>query len=99
MAIDTVPTRRTAARRLDLSVTAVLSAMRRGNETLHLYFDRRAGPIWWLSRSGRKLDPKVAKVVIQNPRVAEVGDSLFEGSPAQTYRYVEIHTSKDSPHV
>jgi hypothetical protein len=98
--VPTVASRRAAARRLKrltLGIAGALSALRDG-ECLHLHICRRAGPTWWLSRSGRKLDPEVALAVIKNPNVVGVGDSLWVGAPAQTYRYVEPQSSKKDTH-
>jgi hypothetical protein len=67
----------------------VIDAMRRG-QTLHLYHAWH-GPIWWLSRDGRRIDDAVAQVVINNSSAASVGDALPFNTdvPAQTWRYVE----------
>jgi hypothetical protein len=95
--VPTVDSRRATARRLDrrvLGLTDVLNAMRHG-EALHLHHDRRRGPIWWLSGSGREVDAEIARVAIANPDVVAVGDALFASIPSQTYRYVEEDQNND----
>jgi hypothetical protein len=72
--------------RLNIKVTSVLAAMRRG-EALHMEF-AWYGRVWCLS-GGRRIDNEVAQVVIKNARVADVGDALFSNAPAQTWRWVE----------
>jgi hypothetical protein len=45
--------------------------------------------MWWLSRSGERIDDAVAKIVIANPAIVSVGDALFADIPSQTWRYAE----------
>jgi hypothetical protein len=72
--------------RLNVTVTATVAAMRRG-EALHLHFGRY-GPVWRLT-GGRAVPTDVAQIVTKNPSVAGVGDALFNDIPAQTWRYIE----------
>lgn len=59
--------------RLNTKVQATLSAMRRGEALLLEY--RWYGAAWCLSR-GRHVDDEVARIIIQNKSVADVGDAL-----------------------
>jgi hypothetical protein len=77
-------------RRLDRRVNSanfVISCMRAG-ATLHLTFGRN-GPVWSLS-DGRKISDEVARLVTTDHRVIGVGDALFQGMTAQSFRYVEL---------
>jgi hypothetical protein len=76
------------ARRLDRRVNAVntaLTAMKQG-AALHLFYER-GHPTWKLS-NGTFIAPETADAVINNPRVAGVGDALFPDHPSQTWRYI-----------
>jgi hypothetical protein len=42
---------------------------------------------WWLS-DGSEVDAQIARRVIEDQTVTNVGDSLFGFTPAQTYRIV-----------
>ena len=66
---------------------AVINAMRKKGRTLHLQL-RWYGEDWRLS-DGSGVDPEVARIVTRSKNVASVGDSLFAGTPAQTWRYVD----------
>lgn len=66
---------------------AVINAMRKKGRTLHLQY-RWYGADWRLS-DGSSVDPDVARIVTRNKNVASVGDALFAGTPAQTWRFVE----------
>jgi hypothetical protein len=75
--------RRRATRRLE-TAQFVLAKMRRG-EALHLTYTKW-GPCWSLS-GGRRVDSDVAAVVVKSASVVDVGDALFAGSTAQTFRW------------
>jgi hypothetical protein len=85
--IPTVATLRARNRRLDRKLATaqlVLAEMRNG-AALHLTH-ARSGPIWALS-TGKQITDHVARLVIASSSVVDVGDALFEGVPAQTYRW------------
>jgi hypothetical protein len=44
-----------------------------------------------LSKDGKRIDDKVAQLVIKNPAVADVGDALPLNAdvPAQTWRFIQ----------
>jgi hypothetical protein len=46
------------------------------------------GAHWFLS-NGENVDTEIAELVIKDPRVAAVGDGVFEGEPGQTWRYAD----------
>jgi hypothetical protein len=76
-------------RRLDrnrASVARTLTAMQRGN-TLYLSFER--GMRRWLLSDGTTITDEVAKVVIADHRVTNVGDALVKNMLGQTWRFVE----------
>jgi hypothetical protein len=75
--------RRRITRRLE-TAQFVLAKMRRG-EALHLTFTQY-GPRWSLS-GGRRIDSDVAAIVVKSASVIDVGDALFAGSTAQTFRW------------
>ena len=79
-------TRRRLARRVGRleKAEAVLAEMRRGN-ALHLSHTR-SGPQWALS-NGREVPDSIAKLVVASSSVEGVGDALFDGCPAQTFRW------------
>ena len=88
MSIPTVRSLRAQARRLDRrlrNIEAVMMAMRAG-KALHLQY-ASGTPIWCLT-DGTRVDATVAEIIIINPQTVSVGDSLFEGCRAQTYRWV-----------
>jgi hypothetical protein len=83
----TIPTvGRLRKHRLD-NVASVLRQMRKG-AALHSEF-RNGKSDWWLT-SGQRVDPAIAAIAIRNRQVIAVGAALFEGLPAQTYRFTEI---------
>jgi hypothetical protein len=85
MIIHTLASRRRIARRLDrlnARTVDILEAMKDG-AALHYEAAR-----WWLS-NGRPVDPAVARAVIRNASVVDVGDALFGGAASQTYRYAD----------
>jgi hypothetical protein len=49
---------------------------------------RLAKAIWWLT-NGSRVSSEVAKLVIFNPDITSVSDSLFRNAPGQTYRSVK----------
>ena len=71
-------------KRVKREVKTVLSRMRQGCD-LHLEY-RWFGPHWCLS-NGRRVDPEVARVVVQDIDVVPTGDSLFSNVPGQTWRF------------
>jgi hypothetical protein len=75
--------------RIAAKAAATIAAMHAG-QALHLHHGRN-GPVWWLSRSGKRVDDEVAQLVIKNPAIVSVGDALPLGSniTAQTWRYAE----------
>jgi hypothetical protein len=84
----TIARMRGNARRLDrlnIRVTTVLAAMRRG-EALLMEF-RWYGRAWSLS-GGRSVPDDVATIVIKNKNIADVGDALFKDAKPQTWRWV-----------
>jgi hypothetical protein len=75
-------------RRLDrqrCSAEQVLNEMQRRGATLHLSFSPREH---WVLSTGTFVTSDIAHVVIANPNVAGVGDTLLGGGPSQTFRYV-----------
>ncbi len=60
----------------------------RGGDTLHLHYEHGVAR-WRLSFGGPLVPADVAAIVIANPYVVSVGDALFPGMPAQTWRWVE----------
>jgi hypothetical protein len=92
--IPTVHTLRSARRRLAKRVgrieqaDAVLAEMQAG-ASFHLQFTR-SGPLWVLS-SGRQVPDVIARLVIASASVVGVGDALFDGCPAQTFRWWREH--------
>jgi hypothetical protein len=85
--IHTVSSLRATHRRLGGRVEKaqlVLDEMQCG-AALHLSFTR-SGPQWVLS-NGREVSDGIAKLIVASSSVVGVGDSLFDGYPAQTYRW------------
>jgi hypothetical protein len=76
-------------RRIDrrtLSAEAVVNRMNEG-ACLHLYHDRRRGPVWRLSCMAAEVPDAVARLVIQRDDIVAVGDTLFPAEClSQTYR-------------
>jgi hypothetical protein len=60
--------------------------MRYGGAKLHLHYEH-SRPIWGLS-TGEFVPADVAALVISNPAVVSVGDSLFRDLPGQTWRWI-----------
>jgi len=88
MTIPTPTSRRAVAQRRDRhnrGAAIVLNAMRHGS-ALHKMFTP-SGTVWTLT-NGCRVSPSIAAVVIANPIVASVGDSLFNDGSSQTYRFV-----------
>ena len=89
MTMPTIAKMRSNARKLDrlnIRVTTVLAAMRRG-EALLMEF-RWYGRAWQLS-GGRPVKDDVAQIVIKNRSVADVGDALaIDGARPQTWRWI-----------
>jgi hypothetical protein len=89
MTIHTPASLRTTNRRLARRVgrlekaDAVLAEMRAG-AALHLQHTKH-GPCWTLS-NGRPVSDTIAKLVVASASVEGVGDALFEGYLAQTFR-------------
>lgn len=79
-------------RRLDrrtLSAEAVVNRMYEG-ACLHLYHDRRRGPVWRLSVAAAEVPDAIARLVIQRDDIVAVSDTLFPADClSQTYRYAE----------
>jgi len=71
---------------LNARVAHVLDAMR-GGSALHLEY--RYGAAFWRPTNGREVAPEVARPVIRHPNVHSVGDVLFVGMLAQTFRLAE----------
>jgi hypothetical protein len=88
--IPTPATLRATHRRLAKRVgrlekaAAVIDEMRAG-AALHLQYTR-SGPLWVLS-NGREVSDGIAKLVVASSSVVGVGDALFDGCPAQTFRW------------
>jgi hypothetical protein len=72
--------------RLNTRTVQVVDAMR-GGAALQLEF--RYGAQRWRLTNGCEVHRDVARIVIQNPNIISVGDVLFVGMLAQTFRYVE----------
>ena len=70
--------------RLNTRTSQVIAAMR-GGAALQLEYRAQR----WRLTNGCEVHPEVARLVIGNPNVAGVGDVLFVGMLAQTFRYVE----------
>jgi hypothetical protein len=79
-------------RRLDrrtLTAEAVVNRMYEG-ANLHLYHDRRRGPVWRLSVMAAEVPDAIARLVIQRDDIVAVGDTLFPADClSQTYCYLE----------
>jgi hypothetical protein len=75
--------------RIAAKAATVIAAMHTG-QALHLHHGRD-GAVWWLSRSGERVDDEVARLVITSPAVASVDDALPLGidTPAQTFRFIK----------
>jgi hypothetical protein len=75
--------------RLRAKAAAGIDAMRHG-QALHHQHDRN-GPLWWLSKDGRRISNEIAQLVIKNPAIVGVGHTLPLGAdiPAQTFRFAE----------
>ena len=90
MTVHTVSSLRATHRRLAKRVgrlekaDAVLAEMRAG-AALHLQYTKQ-GPCWALS-NGRQVSDAIAKLVTASSSVTGVGDALFDGCPAQTFRW------------
>jgi hypothetical protein len=70
-------------------VDRVLRDMAAGH-ALHLTH-AEGGPIWRLS-DGKRVTNSVAMLVVASVRVAGVGDSLFDQSLSQTFRWLgDVH--------
>jgi hypothetical protein len=67
---------------------SVINAMRKKGRTLHLQY-RWHGEDWRLD-DGSSVHSEVARIVTKSRNVASVGDALFAGAPAQTWRFVEM---------
>ena len=78
--------------RLNTRVTQVIGAMRGGQA---LYLEFRYGAEHWRLTNGSEVRPQVARIVIRNPNIVGVGDVLFVGMLAQTFRYVEEPSARD----
>jgi hypothetical protein len=80
-------------RRLDrqtLSAEVVVNRMYEEGASLHLYHDRRRGPVWRLSIIAGEILDAVARLVIQREDIVAVGDTLFPNDClSQTCRYLE----------
>jgi hypothetical protein len=79
-------------RRLDrqtLAAEVVINRMYEEGASLHLYHDRRRGPVWRLSVIAGDIPDAVAQLVIQHEDIVAVGDTLFADCLSQTYRYLE----------
>jgi hypothetical protein len=63
----------------------IICRMEVSGYALHMQH-RWHGAHWFLSNN-EKVDAEIAELIIKDPRVAAVGDSLFEGEPGQTWRY------------
>jgi hypothetical protein len=92
MSIRTLAPVRHHAKRQDLLIakaTQVFEAMRAG-QTLHRHH-AWYGPIWWLSKDGKRIADEVAQLVVKNPAIADVSDALPLNAdvPAQTWRFIQ----------
>jgi hypothetical protein len=76
------------AGKLHAQAQAVIACMHDEGQTLRLVFDRRLGPLWQLSPSGRQVKAEIAAVVCADPDVISGNDGLFPET-AQTWRLVE----------
>ena len=56
---------------------------------LHLYHDRRRGPVWRLSVSSAEVPDAIAQLIIRRDDIVAVGDALFADCLSQNYRYAE----------
>jgi hypothetical protein len=67
------------------TATTVLAAMRKGESLLleHRWYGR-----CWVLSGGLRIDDALAKTVVKNRHVKGVGDSLFVGTPSQTWRWI-----------
>jgi hypothetical protein len=87
--VHTVAELRRKHRRLDRSrqaVAAILTAMQRG-QSLNLSLER--GQRRWRLSGGSSVPNEVAKLVVADPRVLAVGDTLFKDLPSQTWRWTD----------
>jgi hypothetical protein len=58
-----------------------------GGASLHLHYER-GHPLWRLS-TGLFVADDVAQAAIAQPDIVGAGDALFNGFPAQTWRYTK----------
>lgn len=73
--------------KLNIKITTVLAAMKRGEALLMEY--RWHGRVWFLS-GGRCIPDDIALIVIRNRSVVDVGDALaIDGALPQTWRRIE----------
>jgi hypothetical protein len=75
--------------RQTLSAEVVINRMHDEGACLHLYHDRRRGPVWRLSVAAAEVPDAIARLVIQRDDIVAVGDTLFTDCLSQTYRYLE----------
>ena len=68
-----------------MNTATVLQRMKKG-ETLHLEYIK-SDPVWHLS-NGARIQPKVARAVIRDSNVSDVGDALFAGTPPQSWKWI-----------
>jgi hypothetical protein len=87
--IESVRRRARLQDRIAAKAAATVAAMGAG-QALHRHHGRN-GTVWWLSRTGERVDDNVAQLVIKDPAVAGVGDALPLGTdiPAQTWRFIQ----------
>jgi hypothetical protein len=88
--IPTVASLQRDRRRIDrrrLSAEQVIRRMRDDGEVLRLTFTK-SGPIWTLQPTGTPVSEEVATILVADIRVEAVGDALFRGATAQTYRFI-----------
>ena len=80
--------------RLAAKAAAIIAAMSAG-QALHLHHSRN-GAVWWLSRSGKRVDDEVAQLVVRNPAIISGDDALPLGTdiPSQTWRYADWNWSE-----
>ena len=87
MTIHTRASLRNKDRRLDRRLGGInrATAAMRGGAALHL--THRPGGEQWALSTGEGVSNAVARALVAHPNIVGVGDALFDGMPAQTWRW------------
>jgi hypothetical protein len=96
MIIPTPASLRAKNRRLDRRLIGAnrAAAVMRSGAALHL--THRPGGAQWTLSTGETVSDAVARVLIAQPNIVSVGDTLFAGVLGQTWRFCETPRSTPS---